>query len=119
MFSHTWETLDDFMRFLLDSLSYLPSLSFSPETLFFLPALSARPCPRTKRSEAQVPCLLTWLLTSEPGTSSFLDSIVFEAPLSSVCWEDEAVSWEIQGVGSLHTPDVASPEFKLSVLRFF
>lgn len=55
---------------------------------------------------------------SVPLCSSFLDSIVFEAPLYSVCWEDEAVSWEIQGVGSLHTPNVASPEFKLSVLLF-
>jgi hypothetical protein len=62
--------------------------------------------------------LLTWLVISEPGTSAFLDSIVFEAPLSSVCWEDGAVSWEVQGDGSLHTPSVASPDFKLSVLLF-
>lgn len=76
------------MRFLLDSLcnslSYLLSLSVSPETV--LPALSARPCPRTERLEAEV-------LVSEPGTSSFLGSVVFEA-FSSPSAEDGAVSWE-------------------------
>lgn len=53
--------------------------------------------------EAEVPCLLTWLHISEPGTSSFLDSIVFEPPLSLICCEDGVVSWKIWGVGSLHT----------------